>query len=110
MTGLDAVDDLIAETPSTDGILCSADTTATGVLEGLGQMGKSVPSHAAATGFADIDLAQHTTPSLTSVRMRLYETDATAVAVLLENVAYARVTPRPRLLQTSLARRESARI
>ena len=59
----------------------------------MGQTGKCVSSHAAATGFADIDLPQHTTPSLTGVRMRLYETGATAVALLLENVADARVTP-----------------
>jgi LacI family transcriptional regulator len=106
--GAEATEKLLAETPATDAILCSADTTAAGVLEYLTKTGRGIPGEIALTGFDDIEFSSHSTPSLSTVRMPLHDTGAAAVSLLLEMLGGAKTTPEPRLLPTSLIERESA--
>lgn len=57
------------------------------------------------TGFDDLELAAHTAPPLTSVRMPLRELGAAAVSMLLD---YPNgVSPRSVLLNTEILYRES---
>jgi LacI family transcriptional regulator len=109
-SGLNASQETLVASPDTDAILCSADTTAAGVLEGLARLGKSVPGDIAVTGFDDIDFSRHSSPALSTVRMPLHDTGAAAVSLLLEMLEMGPgTTPEPRILSTTLIERESTR-
>jgi LacI family transcriptional regulator len=92
-----------------DAIICCADTTAAGVLEQLNKAGIPIPEQVEVTGFDDSDFGNHSTPTLTSVRMPLHETGAASVELLLAMVGDASLTPEPRLLETTVVRRGSTR-
>jgi len=64
-----------------------------------------VPSALAVTGFDDLDIASHTLPTLTSVRMPLRELGAAAVSLLLDYPTP--VTPHSVLLETEILYRGS---
>ena len=66
------------------------------------ELGVAVPDELAVTGFDNLDLAAHTSPALTSVRMPLKELGAAAVSLLLDDLS-----PRSVLLQTEILYRES---
>src|SRR5258707_1104058 len=59
----------------------------------------------AVTGFDDLDLAAHTVPPLTSVRMPLKQLGAAAVSLLLDYPTA--VTPHSVLLNTEILYRDS---
>jgi LacI family transcriptional regulator len=106
--GAEETERLLDDTPAIDAIICSADTTAAGVLDALARAGRSVPGDIAVTGFDDIEFASHSTPTLSTVRMPLHETGATAVSLLLEMLGSNSDVPAPRILQTALVERESS--
>jgi LacI family transcriptional regulator len=66
------------------------------------ELGVAVPDELAVTGFDNLDLAAHTSPTLTSVRMPLKELGAAAVSLLLDDLS-----PRSVLLQTEILYRGS---
>jgi LacI family transcriptional regulator len=88
-----------------DAIVCGSDLIASGVLLAARELGISVPGDLAVTGFDDLELAAHTTPPLTSVRMPLRELGTTAVSLLL--VYPNGVSPRSVLLNTEILYRET---
>jgi LacI family transcriptional regulator len=105
--GAAAADQILSKAADTDAILCSADTTAAGVLDALAKRGIGVPERVAVTGFDDIEFASHSTPTLTTVRMPLHETGVAAVSLLMEMLGDRTITPSPRLLKTALVSRDS---
>jgi LacI family transcriptional regulator, galactose operon repressor len=90
---------------SPDAIICGSDFIAAGVLLAARELGVAVPHDLAVTGFDNLDLAAHTSPTLTSVRMPLKELGAAAVSLLLDYPTP--VSPRSVLLQTEILYRES---
>jgi LacI family transcriptional regulator len=88
-----------------DAIICGSDFIAAGVLLAARELGVAVPIELAVTGFDNLDLAAHTSPTLTSVRMPLKELGAAAVSLLLDYPTP--VSPRSVLLQTEILYRES---
>jgi len=88
-----------------DAIICGSDFIAAGVLLAARELGVAVPNELAVTGFDNLDLAAHTSPTLTSVRMPLKELGAAAVSLLLDYPTP--VSPRSVLLQTEILYRES---
>jgi len=106
--GAVAAEQIIQHASDTDAILCSADTTAAGVLETLAKAGVDVPGRVAVTGFDDIEFASHSSPTLTTVRMPLHDTGAAAVSLLLQMLGDSSLTPAPRVHDTLLVERESA--
>jgi LacI family transcriptional regulator len=64
--GEKAVELLLVEDPTIDGIICSNDVVAIGVLSGLESMGIPVPAQVSVTGF-DNTLSSITRPELTTV-------------------------------------------
>jgi LacI family transcriptional regulator len=90
---------------SPDAIICGSDFIAAGVLLAARELGVAVPNELAVTGFDNLDLAAHTSPALTSVRMPLKELGAAAVSLLLDYPTS--VSPRSVLLQTEILYRES---
>jgi LacI family transcriptional regulator len=92
-----------ASTP--DAIVCGSDHIAAGVLRAAQELGIAVPAALAVTGFDDLELASHTTPPLTSVRMPLKELGAAAVSLLLDYPV--QVSPHSVLLETQTLYRGS---
>lgn len=88
-----------------DAVVCGSDVIAAGVLVAARELGVAVPGSLAVTGFDDLDLAAHTVPPLTSVRMPLKELGAAAVSLLLDYPTL--MTPHSVLLETEILYRGS---
>ena len=58
---------LLAADPTVDGLFCSSDQLAMGVLFEASARGLAVPERLAVVGFGDVETAAHTHPSLTTV-------------------------------------------
>jgi LacI family transcriptional regulator len=106
-SGVAATEQILQHNDDTDAILCSADTTAAGVLDTLAKAGIAVPDDIAVTGFDDIEFASHSSPTLTTVRMPLHDTGAAAVSLLLEMLGDQALTPAPSVHETVIVERES---
>ncbi|MCU1558537.1 MAG: HTH-type transcriptional regulator celR [Microbacteriaceae bacterium] len=106
-SGLQAAGDLFTLPRPPDAIVCSADSTAAGVLEEFKRAGIAIPMTAEVSGFDDTDFASHSTPQLTSVRMPLRETGAAAVSLLLNMIDDRTAHPAPRLLDAEVVWRAS---
>jgi LacI family transcriptional regulator len=88
-----------------DAIVCGSDFIGAGVLLAARELGIAVPDELAVTGFDDLDLAAHTSPTLTSVRMPLKELGRAAVSLLLDEPTSA--PPHSMLLPSEILFRES---
>jgi LacI family transcriptional regulator len=64
-------------------IVCFNDKVAVGALTAAAERGLRVPDDLSVTGFDDIDLAQATTPPLTTVRQPLEEMGRMAVGLII---------------------------
>jgi DNA-binding LacI/PurR family transcriptional regulator len=64
-----AVVELLRQAPETTAIVCSNDSQAIGALRKLQELGYKVPDDFSLVGFDDIQLAQVTSPSITTVRV-----------------------------------------
>jgi LacI family gluconate utilization system Gnt-I transcriptional repressor len=60
---------LLEQNPEMDGVFCSSDLLALGVLTEAQALGISVPGRVAVIGFGDLDFARDLHPALTSVRI-----------------------------------------
>jgi len=67
--GRDGLDYLLRAAPQVDGIFCSSDLMATGVLTQARVRGIAVPEKLGVVGFGDLDFASTVVPSLTSVHI-----------------------------------------
>lgn len=61
--------EILQRQPETDGIFCSSDLLALGMLIEAKAMGLSVPEQVAIVGFGDLDFAEVVDPALTTVRI-----------------------------------------
>jgi len=64
-----AVLDLLRLQPVPDALFCANDALATAALRAAADRGLSVPRHIAVLGFGDFDVAAHTSPALSTVRI-----------------------------------------
>jgi len=60
---------LLAQTPDLDGVFCSSDLLALGVLTETQALGIDVPGRLAVIGFGDLDFSRDLHPALTTVRI-----------------------------------------
>jgi LacI family transcriptional regulator, gluconate utilization system Gnt-I transcriptional repressor len=81
--GGEILDRLFAKAPDLDGILCATDDLAMGVLFECQRRGIKVAQQLGVCGFTDIDYAAHVCPSLTTVRMPLYQLGYSAANMIL---------------------------
>ncbi|MES5824550.1 LacI family DNA-binding transcriptional regulator [Streptomyces sp. RG80] len=107
-SGRRATAELLARHPDVDAVFAASDTMAAGALGVLRAAGRRVPEDVAVIGFDDFPLAQHTEPSLTTVRQPLEEIGRTMVRLLMEEMEQPEVAWRHVILRTRLVVRGSA--
>ncbi|WP_024285492.1 LacI family DNA-binding transcriptional regulator [Cellulomonas sp. KRMCY2] len=90
-------------------IVCFSDIIALGVLAGARRLGVQVPDEVSVTGFDDLQLAQLSRPSLTTIRQPIETKGRLAAEYLVESLAAGadRTAPHQQLLHTALLLRES---
>lgn len=104
--GRQSVDLLLRRSPDLDAIACGSDQIARGVCDRLRELGRSVPSDIAVTGFDDWNvMALASRPPLTTVDLRLGELGRLAGQALLSLIAGER--PESRRIEPTLVLRES---
>ena len=86
-----------------DGIVCTADIIAAGLVEGLARIGKSIPDEIAVMGYDNLPVCTYTRPHLSTIDQGL-SGKIKAVLDLVENPAAGRV----RVMDPVLVVRESA--
>ena len=108
-TGASTVRQLIDEAVEFDAVFALNDTLALGALRALGEADLRVPEDVAVIGFDNIDEAQYSLPSLSSVDVGSEQIAATAVDLLIERIAEkgARRPPRTVKPDFRIVRRES---
>lgn len=67
--GRAAVGALLAAHPAVDALFCANDALATAALRAAADRGRAVPDDLAVLGFGDFDVAAHTRPALTTIRI-----------------------------------------
>src|SRR5215472_9390724 len=88
-------------------LVCFNDKTAVGALAAAAERGLRVPGDLSVTGFDDIDLAQATSPMLTTVRQPLAEMGRMAVSLLVRLLSGHQVDALHVELATELVERGS---
>ena len=77
---------LLQEHPEVDSVICVSDTLAIGVLSECRKQGRTVPEDLAVVGFGDFEVAQHTAPPLTTIRVSGHEIGRQTAHLLLERL------------------------
>jgi len=106
--GFEATRRLLARRPGLTAIFAHNDTMAIGVLSFLRQLGRRVPQDCAVVGCDDIEVAEHTVPPLTSVRVPFHKTGQEAMRLLLAMIASGSVDPKRVQLPVELVPRASS--
>jgi LacI family transcriptional regulator len=88
-------------------IFCCNDETAVGAMRALHEAGLRVPSDVSVVGFDDIEVAQHLTPPLTTVRVDKEAIGGLAVQRLLARALSPRAVASTLALHVELIRRET---
>jgi LacI family transcriptional regulator len=88
------------------GLFCANDDMAIGALSYLRQTGVSVPHDLSVIGYDDVDAAAHTSPTLSSVHIPMYEVTSNAVRWLI-NECYGVGQPVVRQFPISVSMRAS---
>jgi LacI family transcriptional regulator len=88
-------------------VVCANDASAIGAIRALREAGRRVPEDVSVIGFDDIDLAEHLSPPLTTVRIHKRAIGVTAVKTLLERARDPAAIPVTILLPTELVTRGS---
>ena len=89
-------------------IFCSDDYMAIGVIEQLRENGIPVPEGIAVIGFDNIEIGEHYTPALTTVKQPMYDIGKTAFEALWKMINKEQDKPLRIMLKTELILRDSA--
>ena len=98
---------LIASGEPFSAVFCANDPTAIGAMKALRDAGLRIPEDVSVVGFDDIDMAEHLTPALTTVRVYKEAMGATAVKTLIARVAEPQAVNVTTILGVELVKRES---
>jgi LacI family transcriptional regulator len=108
--GARALHILLEREPRITAVFVHNDDMAIGVLRELRRLGRRVPDDVAVVGCDDLPLAEHLTPSLSSVHLPFREIGSLAVRVLLDRMSgMGDPYGEPSLLPVTLSTRESSR-
>jgi LacI family transcriptional regulator len=92
-TGYAAMDDLIGRRPDVTAVFCANDLLAIGALSALAKRGLRVPEDVGIVGFDDTELARHSSPPLTTMRIYSRDMARSAVKRVLERIENANLPP-----------------
>lgn len=98
---------LLRMLPRPTAIFAGNDMIALGVLLAIREMGLRCPEDISVMGFDNLDFAETTSPSLSSVHQSGYQLGATAARIVLDRVSGDASAPKHCVLQTELKMRES---
>jgi DNA-binding LacI/PurR family transcriptional regulator len=84
--GMAAIGALLARAQPPTAVVCSNDLTAIGVLHGVFEAGKQVPTDLSVIGFDDVHIAQFMLPPLTTVRMACADIAQVAFSTLRNRI------------------------
>jgi LacI family transcriptional regulator len=90
-----------------DAIFAAGDTIAVGVLQATREVGLDVPKHLSVVGFDDIDVAQQSFPTLTTMHQPVQKKGETAARLLIDLIEGRVPSPQHILLPTELVIRQS---
>jgi DNA-binding LacI/PurR family transcriptional regulator len=107
-SGAAAMERLIAEHPSVDGVFIASDLMAEGALPVLRRHGRRVPEDVAVVGFDDSSAALACDPPLTTVRQPVEDMAAEMARQLLRQVDDVDIPVRAVIFEPTLVVRESA--
>ncbi|MBC8159780.1 MAG: substrate-binding domain-containing protein, partial [Roseiflexaceae bacterium] len=107
--GYEACGRLLRRKQAFSAIFCANDMAAIGAIKALREAGRSVPDDVSVVGFDDVDMAQHLTPPLTTVRVPKEAIGAAAVQRLQARAADPTAVPSTTLLDVTLVVRQSVR-
>lgn len=89
-------------------IFAANDVTAFGVIQELRRQGLDLPNDMSVAGFDNVEFAGYVNPSLTTVRIPMWELGSEGVAMALRLIDGER--PRSRVLATEIVERESTTV
>jgi LacI family transcriptional regulator len=111
--GQKATQELLAEGPLPDAVVCGSDVVAIGVLHALSDAGVGVPDDVLVTGFDGIRLADLMRPSLTTVSQPIADLAVEAVRLVLKRIGgdtgptrRSEIAPTLHVRQSSTRRRD----
>lgn len=107
--GYAACQRLLARQAKFSAIFCVNDPIAIGAIKALKEAGLRVPEDVSVVGFDDINLAQHLTPALTTVRVEKEQIGALGVNRLIERSRNKQGVKSTTLLEVELIKRDSVR-
>jgi len=84
--GAAAMASLLDQAPDLTAVFCANDLLAVGALSALAERGRRVPEDVSVVGFDDTELARHSTPPLTTMRIHSRDMAHSAARRLLERV------------------------
>lgn len=93
--------------PRPTAIFAGNDMIALGVIQAIRELGLNCPGDVSVIGFDDLDFAELTSPSLSSVSQSGYQLGATAARILLDRMTGDESQPKQLVLETQLKIRES---
>ncbi len=91
--GYAAMSRLLARHPDLTAVFCANDLLAIGALSALSENGRRVPEDVSVVGFDDTELARHSSPPLTTMKIHSRDMARTAARRLLERVENAGLPP-----------------
>ena len=106
--GFRAMNQLLDLTPPPTAVIACNDLSALGAISAAQKRGLIVGRDIAITGFDDIPLAEHSHPSLTTVRQPIYDIGRQTCDMLIRLIRGEEVAERHVLLQPELIIRESS--
>ena len=107
--GLAATERLLDRSAGLDAIFCANDLIAVGVLSALAERGLRVPADMSVMGFDDTELARHTVPPLTTMRIYSRDMARSAARRLLERIESPGLPPIRIEFPIDLVERESCK-
>ncbi|MCG8348831.1 MAG: substrate-binding domain-containing protein, partial [Chloroflexales bacterium] len=106
-SGYRAATELLARDVNFTGLFCGNDLAAIGAIKALAEHNRRVPEDVSVVGFDDIDIAQHLTPALSTVRLHKEAMGRLAVQRLLDRANDVTLMPVLQTLDVDFIARES---
>jgi len=91
-------------------IVCSSDMSAIGVMEVAIAAGLQVPRDLSVIGFDDIQMAEHTQPTLTTIHQDFYTIGEQALLLLIDLINQSNFPPPSLIIPTKLITRNSCAV